>query len=417
MDQNPSGVDALTRRLMTDRHTRFLVSAHERYQGIHLKDLVVDELDDQRRMRVDGRTVVNFGSDSFLGLDRDPRVQAAIRDGLRWGTHNGASRVFYSVATAAEAERRLARWLGVDDTLIYLSVTLANLGALPGIAGRNSLLVVDGLAHDSVQSAAQLAGARGARVRELRPCRADELQSILASESSKGPVVAVDGVYSMTGDTPPLAALDAVTRAAGGVLYIDDAHGTGVIGEGGRGAACEALGHLRDVIAVGSLSKAFSCLGAFVTCTPELKLLLKMASNTYIFGGPVPPPYLEGIITVCELLESPEYPRLLERLRGLVSRLTAGVQSLGLSLQGGKGPIVSIVLGGANRAMAAGKWLFDRGYYVQSVAYPAVPLNYALLRILVNANHTPEAIDGLLGALADMAAAFGLRTTARSVAV
>ena len=103
----------LVERLQTDRVARFFLAMHERYRDVHMKDLVADELDDQRHIRIDGSTVVNFGSDSFLGLDRHPRVRQALADGAgRWGTHNGASRAFCSVAACAEAERRLADWLG-----------------------------------------------------------------------------------------------------------------------------------------------------------------------------------------------------------------------------------------------------------------------------------------------------------------
>ena len=108
-------------------------------------------------------------------------------------------------------------------------------------------------------------------------------------------MVAIDGVNSMSGKIPPLAEIDEVTRRYGGILYVDDAHGTGVVGPGGRGAARMILGGLDQVLMVGSLSKAFSCLGAFVTCTAKLKRVLKMRSNTFIFGGPVPPPYLAAI--------------------------------------------------------------------------------------------------------------------------
>jgi len=212
----------------------------------------------------------------------------------------------------------------------------------------------------------------------------------------------------MTGTVPPLAELDRVARNDGGIMYIDDAHGTGVIGERGRGAAYRALGHLRDVICVGSLSKAFSCMGAYVTCSTELKLLLKMKSSTYIFGGPVAPPYLEAICTVCDILKSPEYDQICGRLRDLVDRLVQGAQSLGIAVRGGDSPIVSIVIGDGQETFLAGNWLFDRGYYVQSVTYPAVPFNGSLLRIQVNANHTAEAIDGLLNALGELKQAMRL---------
>jgi 7-keto-8-aminopelargonate synthetase-like enzyme len=397
-------LDRIKTRLHRDKFVRLCLEFMERFADAHLKFLVTDELSDRRRMRVGSRELWNFGSDSFLGLDRHPRVQRAMIDALpRLGTHNGASRAFTSVALCEEAERRLANWLGVADTLIFPSVTLANLGLLPALAGRDVLLVVDRLSHDSVQQGAKLAQSGGAELHELNPCRADVLHRLLESLEADGCLVAVDGVYSMTGDLPPLAELDRVARQHGGCLYVDDAHGTGVTGPGGRGAAYAALGRLDQALMVGSLSKAFSCLGAFITCDPELKLMLKLRSSTLVFGGPVPPPYLAGICAATDIMASSEGEEIRSRLRGLVNRLTEGIHALGMAMSGGgESPIVSLIIGEIESAFVAGKWLFDRGFYVQSAHYPAVPINSSLLRIQVNANHPPEAIDELLNALGDM---------------
>lgn len=397
--------DALARlagHLRTQGTTRFMLKMRDLFPEEHLKDLIAEEIDG-RRIRIQGRMLYNFGSDSFLGLDQDPRVQEAIREGVRtWGTHNGASRAFHSVLASREAEERLARWLGVEATLIFPTVTLANMGLLPGLVRRGDLLAVDRMAHNSIQEGAKIARDNGARLEQIWPCTREQLREVFERAPYEGCVVAVDGVYSMTGESPPLLELDQITRAHGGVLYIDDAHGTGIFGENGRGTAFRELGRLDRVLLVGSLSKAFSCMGAFVTCTEELKLLLKMISSTYIFGGPVPPPYLEGIIAACDILSSPEYELIIGRLRQRVERLVSGARALGYVVLGGQSPIVSLLLKDKERTIRAGKWLFDRGYFVQSVIFPAVPANGAVLRIQVNANHPTEAIEGLLEALHDL---------------
>jgi 7-keto-8-aminopelargonate synthetase-like enzyme len=400
----------LKARIKRDKFIRISLEFMRRYGDALLKMIEVDEPTDQRRVKIAGREVWNFGSDSFLGLDRDPRIQRAIVEAMpRWGTHNGASRAFSSVTLAEEVEHRLARWLGVEDTLLFPSVTLANVGLLPALAVPKSLLIVDRHSHDSVHQGTKLAESRGALLRELTPCSPEALDRALNSEPNDACLVALDGVYSMTGASPPLAEIDAVTRRHGATLYIDDAHGTGVSGPRGRGAAFAALGSLSSVLAVGSLSKAFSCLGAFVTCDPELKLLLKLRSSTFIFGGPVPPPYLNAVLAATEIIDSVEGDALRQRLRDLIARLTSGVRSLGLTLSGGgESAIVSVVVGEIETALEAGKWLFDRGIYVQSAHYPAVPIQGSLLRVQVNANHPVEAIDDLLNALADLKVAFKL---------
>jgi 7-keto-8-aminopelargonate synthetase-like enzyme len=402
-------MDRLSARLKRHKVTRLGLEFLDRCADIHLKDLIIDDMDDHRHARILGRTVVNFGSDSFLGLDRDERVQKAMVEALpTWGTHNGASRAFSNVALCGEAERRLADWLGVEDTLIFPSVTLANVGMIPALCGKGDLLVVDRLSHDSIHQGTKIALANGAKVVELHPCRGDALDALLAAEGGNCAITAVDGVYSMTGKVPPLAELDEVTRRHGGTLYCDDAHGTGVVGVRGRGAASMALPSLRNVLLIGSLSKAFSCMGAFVTCSTELKRILKIRSSTFIFGGPVPPPYLAAICAVCDILDSPEGDELHRRLRSLMKQLTDGLRSLDLIVGGGAAPIISVQIGDIEDTFAAGKWLFDRGYYVQSATYPAVGLTEGLLRVQVNANHSPEQIDGLLDAFAGLKRSFPL---------
>jgi glycine C-acetyltransferase len=383
---------------------RFIEHFAELFPNTHLKDLVVDEIGPGREILVNNRRVINFGSDSFLGLDRDPRVQEAVRRGAtRWGTHNGASRAFASVRANEEAEAKIARWLGTEASLIYPSVTLANLGAIPGLVGRQDLLVVDEQGHNSIQEGAKIAKSNGTRLAFFSHCNAQDLEGVLAKNAPfRCGVVALDGVYSMSGELPPLADLDRVARAHNAVLYVDDAHGTGVIGRQGRGTVLDALGTYENTFVIGSLSKAFSCMGAFIGCTQQFKMLLKMRSNTWIFGGPVPPPYLEAVCVVCDILMSSEYDMLHGRLQKNLHHLTTGLRNLGLAVYGGRTPIISVLVGDEGDTLNAGMFLFERGYYVQSVGFPAVPYHAGILRVQINANHEPESIHGLLRAFKDL---------------
>ena len=383
---------------------RFVEHFKELFPDKHLKDLIVDELGPHREMAVDGHHVINFGSDSFLGLDQDPRVKEALARGIqRWGTHNGASRIFASVRSNEEAEAKLAAWLGTEAVLIYPSVTLTNLGAIPGLVGRRDLLVVDEHAHNSIHEGTKIAQANGVRLVSFAHSDPADLERVLlANQPYRCAVVAIDGVYSMTGALPPLKQLNQVAVQYNAVLYVDDAHGTGVLGRQGRGTVLDALGSYDNALVVGSLSKAFSCFGGFIGCTAEFKLLLKMRSNTYIFGGPVPPPYLDAICTVCDILRSPEYDVIHGRLRGNLEQVTHGAKRLSLAVLGGETPIVSILVGDEEATLRAGHFLFERGFYVQSVTFPAVPYHAGVLRIQVNANHQTPAIDELLSALADL---------------
>jgi 7-keto-8-aminopelargonate synthetase-like enzyme len=352
---------------------------------------------------VNGQRVVNFGSDSFLGLDQDPRVQEAIAHGVkRWGAHNGASRAFSCVRSNAEAEDKIAAWLGTEAALIYPSVSLANMGAIPGLVGKRDVLVVDEHAHNSIHEGAKIAKANGVPLLQFSHCDPVDLRRVLRDEGGdyRVAVVAIDGVYSMTGALPPLAALNEVCLGHRAVLYVDDAHGTGVLGAHGRGTVLEALGTYANTLVIGSLSKGFSCMGAFIGCPEPFKRLLKMRSNTYIFGGPVAPPYLDAVCVVCDILRSGEYELLSRRLHSNLDRLTSGAEQLGLAVLGGKTPIISVLVGDEAATLRAGHFLFEQGYYVQSVTFPAVPYHAGVLRMQVNANHTTAAIDGLVAALA-----------------
>jgi 7-keto-8-aminopelargonate synthetase-like enzyme len=161
----------------------------------------------------------------------------------------------------------------------------------------------------------------------------------------------------------------------------------------------DALGGYDNTLVVGSLSKGFSCAGGFIGCSKEMRLLLQMRSNTYIFGGPVVPPYLDAVCQVCDILLSEEFDDLITRLRTNLRRLRDGLTRLGLVVQGGLTPILSVLVGGEEETLKSGGFLFEQGYYVQSVTFPAVPYHAGVLRIQVNANHTAEAIDGLLEAM------------------
>jgi 7-keto-8-aminopelargonate synthetase-like enzyme len=308
-----------------------------------------------------------------------------------------------------EAEEKLAQWLGVESVLIYPSVMLTNFGAIPGLVGRQDAIAIDEQAHSSMQEAAKIARANGAKVAIFAHDDPRSLEQTLCGLSPyRCALVCIDGVYSMSGVIPPMAELNEVARARDAVLYIDDAHGTGVLGKHGRGTVFEALGSYDNTFVVGSLSKAFSCAGGFIGCPEPFHRLLKIRSSSYVFGGPVVPPYLEAIGTVIDILRSDEYDTLRARLDAHIRNLTRGLSELGLIVIGGATPIVSVMIGDEADTLRAGKFLFDRGYYIQSVLFPAVPYHAGVLRIQCNANHDEQAIDGLLDAFAALVATMPL---------
>ena len=394
----------LAKALRQNGLVRFYEYFAEHFATTHLKDLVVDEVGPNREMVVEGRPMVNFGFDSFLGLDQHPRVkEALIRGTQKWGTQFGVSRAFASPRVNHEAEEKIARWLGTESAIMFPSVTLANAGALPGIVGNQDLLVVDEHAHNSIHEGAKIAKANGVRVVTCGHSNPADLERVLKlNKPYRCAIVAIDGVYSMSGAIPPMADLNAVCMDYNAVLYIDDAHATGVLGPHGIGTVREALGNYDNALVVGCLSKAASCFGAFVGCTAEFQRLLKMRSSTYIFGGPVPPPYLEAVCEVIDILASDEYHLIRARLDRNIMHVTEGMSKLNLAVLGGMTPIISVLVGDEEETLKAGKFVFDRGYYVQSVVFPAVPYHAGVLRLQVNANHSTSAVNGLLQTFAEL---------------
>ena len=412
-------LDRMIAALSRTGMTRFFQRLFENYPDLLMKDQTVEEVRPDRTFKIAGSWVTNFGSDSFLGLDQDSRVQASIERGVRdWGSHNGSSRAFSSVKPNVVAEQKIAEWMGTESALIYPSVTLANTGALPGLVTRHDVIVSDQMAHNSIDEGTKLAKARGVRTAKFAHNDPNDLARLLAEmRPYRHAVIAVDGVYSMSGELPPLQDFQQIALENDAMLYVDDAHGTGVLGEQGRGTVLEALGNYDNTLVVGSLSKAFSCFGGFVACTAAACDVLKLRSNSLIFGGPVPPAYLEGVCTVVDILSSPEYDSIRARLDANVHHLTEGAASLGLAVLGGRVPIVSVLIGSEEDTLQAGRFLFERGYYVQSVIFPAVPHGSGVLRIQVNANHSAEQVEGLLGALSALKDMLPIPSVARSRAM
>lgn len=416
-----SPMETLVKGLQKSKIVRFFEQLDQRFGSLHLKDLHVADVGPQRGMMVNGHKLVNFGFDSFLGLDHHPRVIRALAEGaLRWGTQFGASRAFASCQTEVELETKIARWIGTEAALIFPSVTLTNLGALPALVEQQDLIVVDEFAHNSILEGTKLARANGVRVVSFAHDNAESLEKVLvASRPYRAAIVAIDGVYSMSGAIADMATLNEVAKRHNAVLYIDDAHATAVMGEQGRGSVLDALGNYDNAIVVGCFSKACSVFGAFVACSHELQRLLKMRSSTYIFGGPVPPPYLEATSAVIDILCSEEYASLRGQLDRNIEHTVAGLERHGLVILGGKSPILSVLIGDEEDTFLAGKFLYDRGYYAQSVTFPAVPYHAGVLRVQINANHRPADIEGLIQAFGKLKNAVKLPTvehTLRAVA-
>ncbi|HYN94231.1 MAG TPA: pyridoxal phosphate-dependent aminotransferase family protein [Pilimelia sp.] len=392
-------------------------------------DAVIDEIDG-RRIRVGADWLVDYASCNYLGLDLDAEVMAAIGDQVaRWGTHPSWSRLLGQPSLYPRIEERLTDLLGAPDTLLLPTITHIHFSVIPALAGEGTIFL-DARAHKTVYDGCVHARALGATVQRFRTGDLEHLAGLLAAAPARGPrLVCVDGVDSMTGNPPDVRGLAALCRRYGAVLYVDDAHGFGVLGErrpdertpyGVRGNAVirHAGESYDDVVLVGGFSKAYSSLLAFLALPTDLKNHLKIAAAPYLYSGPSPVASLASALAGLEIND-----RRGEELRATLYRHTttvlARVRELGLATPNRSGtPIIELPLADGVDLTAVSRALWRRGVYVTLAAYPLVPRRDVGVRVMLTAAHTDEQVAELTDVLTDLAPAFrpaaAVRAAARS---
>jgi acyl carrier protein len=390
-----------------------LASLQERiFQQIPQLGAVVSE-QDGRNVKIDGRWYSDFASANYLGLDLHPAVQAAIPEAVeRWGAHPSWTRAVASPEIYEDLEREIARFIGSPEVLVFPTITLLHSGVLPVLAGADGVILLDRAAHNSIQEAAQLAGARGTAVDWFDHNDPHDLEARLEHHRERPQkIIAVDGIYSMSGSYPPLSELTGLARNHGARLYVDDAHGFGVIGEnptpdnpyGELGNGVVRHFGLRcgdDIVYVGGMSKSFSSMAAFVSCTDEdEKQQLAMAS-TAVFSGPCPTASLASALAGLKISKDDEGEAIRRRLLGLTRRLVAGVRDLGFTVDNnGMFPLVSVRIGRVPDVVKACNVLWEHGILITPALFPAVPVDQGALRFTLTAANTEEQVRGAIEAL------------------
>jgi 8-amino-7-oxononanoate synthase len=353
---------------------------------------------DGARIRVDGRWLVNFSSNDYLGLSQHPRlIEAAGEAARRWGIGARASRLLAgSTAVHAQLEAELAAWYRAEAAVVFSSGYLANLGAMRALLAPGDAVVVDRLAHASLIDACR---ASGARLLAFPHNDADALATVLSRSRRRRCLVVTEGVFSMDGDVAPLPDLVRGAAARGAVVYVDDAHGAFVRGRAGRGSL-EAAGVPADrVIAMGTLGKALGCQGGFLAGPAVLINLIRNRARTFIYSTALPPPIAAAALEALRLLRDDPAPR--QRLVGNVSRFTRAMRAAGFRPTSGT-HIIPIVMGAS--ASAAAERVRQAGYFAPAIRPPTVPRGTERLRLSVTASHTHEQLDAFVTALATIAA-------------
>jgi 8-amino-7-oxononanoate synthase len=379
-----------------------------------MMDAVIDEVDG-RMIRIGNQWLADFASCNYLGFDLDQEIIEAVPDYLRtWGTHPSWSRLLGSPRLYEDIEERLTDLLGCEDTLLLPTITHIHMSVIPLLAASGTIFM-DARAHKTIYDGCQVARARGAAVKRFRFEDADHLDELLRAERDPTRLVVMDGVNSMTGNAPDIAAFARVARDHGALLYVDDAHGFGVIGErptaempyGHRGnSVIKHAGETYDnVVLIGGFSKAYSSLLAFVACPTEVKDLLKVAAPPYLYSGPSPVASLATVLAGFDVNER-RGDALRKDLHDMTARILDTLHRLGVATPNRSGfPIIEVPLRDHTRIAAVGELLYRRGVYVTLAAFPLVPKNEVGFRFQVTAANTHAEVDMAIAgieALAEM---------------
>jgi len=349
------------------------------------------------RVQVDGTDLTSFCSNDYLGLAGHPRVvEAFVAAAREWGVGSGASHLVSGHCSEHHAlEEELAAFTGRPRALLFSTGYMANLAVVTTLLGRGDRVFEDRLNHASLLDAGLASGARFAR---FPHADAATLRERLAEPGEGHVIVATDGVFSMDGDVAPLRALADACRAHRAWLFVDDAHGLGVLGETGRGSLEAAGLGLQDVpILMGTLGKALGTFGAFVAGPEDLVETLLQQARTYIYTTALPPAVAAATRVALRVLQ--EEPGRRERVLGHAARFRTEAAGLGLCLPASITPIQPVVIGSESAALAASEALRSRGLWIPAIRPPTVPAGTSRLRITFSAAHSDDDVDRLLEAL------------------
>ena len=347
-------------------------------------------------LQIDGRTVVNFCSNDYLGLANHPDVVSAFKAAAdHYGVGSGSAHLICGHSTAHQAlEEELANFTGRDRALLFSTGYMANIGVISALLGRGDVVFEDRLNHASLLDGGLFSGARFKRY-----AHADvENLNIHLEKATGNKLIVTDGVFSMDGDFAPLKALSLTAKDNDAWLMVDDAHGLGVIGTHGGGLLEHYGLNQEDVpVLMGTLGKGFGTFGAFVAGSNELIETLIQQARTYIYTTALPAAVAEATRASLKIVIAENWRR--DKLKKLAERFKLGAGQLGLKLMASTSPIQPIMISDSQRAVDISNALLSAGFLVSAIRPPTVPQGSARLRVTFSALHEEHQIDQLLDAL------------------
>lgn len=371
-----------------------------RAKGLYRRLRVV-ESEQRSRCVIDGREVITLSSNNYLGLNTHPRLRDAAIEGVRrFGAGSGAVRTIAgTMSLHEELERRLAEFKQVPAVLTFQSGFTANTGVIPIVAPEGAVIVSDALNHASIIDGIRLTKAE----RKVFPhSDMDGLRSVLGEVraapggAERTVLVITDGVFSMDGDIARLPEIVDAAEEADAIVYVDDAHASGVLGRNGRGSVDHFGLHGRVHIQVGTLSKAIGVLGGYVAGSEALREILIHRARPFLFSTSHPPAVAAACLAAIDVLESE--PELIERLWQNTRLFKAGLARLGFDIGASETPITPVIAGSGAMAMKLSDRLFEEGVFAQGIGFPTVPDDRSRVRTIVTAEHSSEELETCLTA-------------------
>jgi glycine C-acetyltransferase len=341
---------------------------------------------------VDGKRALNFCSNNYLGLANHPRlVQAAREAGEKYGVGPGAVRTIAGTMDLhIKLEERMAAFKGVKAAITFQSGFNANLATIPALVGKADAIFSDELNHASIIDGSRLSGAKIIRYNHCDP---EDLHRVLEENRASYPkaLVVSDGVFSMDGDVAPLDKIYAVSEQYEAILMVDDAHGEGVLGRGGRGIVDHFGLHGKVDVEVGTMSKAFGVVGGVVAGDPLVVEWLRQRGRPFLFSSAMTVPDTAACLASLDLLE--ESTELVDKLWENTRYFKTEMQNLGFDTGNSETPITPVMLGEAPLAQQFSRALYENGVFAMSIGFPTVPRGKARIRVMISASHEKEDLD------------------------
>jgi len=343
-------------------------------------------------LTVDGKQVLNFCSNNYLGFANHPRLVAAAKEAIdNYGVGPAAVRTIAGTMDLhTKLEERIAKFKNAEAAITFQSGFSANLGAIQALVGKNDVIFSDELNHASIIDGCRLSGARIVRYNHCDP---NHLEQVIKEneDSFARALIITDGVFSMDGDVAPLDRLQEIAEAYDILLAVDDAHGEGVLGRGGRGIVDHFNLHGKVDLEIGTFSKAFGVVGGVVAGNATVIDWLKQRGRPFLFSSAMTPPDVAACIAAIDILEeSDEY---VKRLWKNASYFKDEMENNGFDIGNSQTPITPIMLGEAPLAQEMSRDLFDNGIFATPIGYPTVPKGKARIRVMISAAHSKEDLD------------------------